>query len=102
MSSWTQIAWEWLQSLVGQHADYASVPHEEFDPSSRQKIVANAPPSSPQQICSAISLSQWLPTASQSADAADDLTAFDGLTEYEVEQTERSAFESFLQGYSLF
>ena len=102
MSSWTQIAWEWLQSLVEQHADYASLPCEEFDSSSRQQTGANAPPSSPQQIYSAISLSQWLPNASWSANAADDLTANDGLTEYEVEQTERSAFESFLQGYSLF
>ncbi len=49
---------------------------------------------SPVGICSAISLSQWLPDPLKSA-------APEGLTAYEVEQTERSAFESFLQGYSL-
>lgn len=44
-------------------------------------------------ICSAISLSQWL-DAVQPADSY-------GQSAYEVEQTERAAFESFLQGYSL-
>ena len=102
MSDYTQILWEWLQSLIWQQTDYASLPHEEANPSSRQKPDADALPRSPQHICSALSLSQWLPATSQSADAADRLTAYDGLTAYEVELTERSAFESFLQGYSLF
>lgn len=99
MPNWTQLIWEWLPSLVVQQTEYASLPCEDIDPASRQNTIANA---TPQQIHSAISLSHWLPAAFQSADAANGSTAHDGLTAYEVEQTERSARESFLQGYSLF
>lgn len=45
-------------------------------------------------ISSAISLSQWLNNPVTCAD-------LNGLHAYEVEQAERSAFESFMQGYSL-
>lgn len=99
MPSWTPLIWEWLPSLVVQQMGYASLPCEDVDPASKQSTNANA---TPQQILSAISLSHWLPAALQSADAANASTAHDGMTAYEAEQIERSAFESFLQGYSLF
>lgn len=99
MSSWTHPIWQWLQSLAGQQKEYASLPCEDTDPASRRNTAADA---TPQQIHTAISLSHWLPAALQSADAATDLTALDGLTACEAEQIDRSACESFLQGYSLF
>ena len=44
-------------------------------------------------ICSAISLSQWLDGVKPAE--------LQGQNAYEAEQTERAAFESFIQGYSL-
>lgn len=103
MSSWTEKLWEWLQSWIGQPYDCAYRSFlRELDLESSQDVDTAAATSLPQEIYSDISLSQWLPSAAQPADAADGLPAYDGLTAYEVEQTERSAFESFLQGYSLF
>lgn len=98
MSNWTEVVWEWLQSLLEQEDDFAyrSLPQKAPEPGSRADVSTTDPISTPQAIYSAVSLSQWLPAAFESADAANNTAPF------EVEQTERSASESFLQGYSLF
>ena len=97
MSNWTEVLWEWLKSVTKQEEDYAytSLPQEPMDSASRTDVSTTVPITETQTIYSVVSLSQWLPAALESADAAGTLTP------YEVEQTERSASESFLQGYSL-
>ncbi|KAL3136323.1 hypothetical protein ABBQ38_005587 [Trebouxia sp. C0009 RCD-2024] len=98
MSNWTEVVWEWLKSTTKQEEDYAYITLAEKppEPASRRDITTTVPVSTTQTIYSVVSLSQWLPAAFESANAANDLTPD------EVEQTERSARESFLQGYSLF
>ena len=97
MSNWTEVLWEWLKYVTKQEEDYAytSLPHEPVESASKKDVSTTVPMTKPKTIYSVVSLSQWLPAALESADAADT------LTQYEVEQTERSAYESFLQGYSL-
>lgn len=98
MSNWTEVVWEWLKSVTKREEDYAytTLPQKPTESGSRKDISTNGPISTPQTIYSVVSLSLWLPVAFESADAAGNLTP------YEVEQTERAAYESFLQGYSLF
>ena len=76
------------KSLLSEHATKAGVTtcHQQEAGSNRAD--------SPTAICSAISLSHWLPTSDKCSGA-------EGLSAYEVEHAERSAFDSFLQGYSL-
>lgn len=95
MSNWTDVIWEWWQSLVGHQADYAELPQADNEAATSQATSVPPATTTPVELYSALSLSQWLSHTPKAADAAD------GWNAYEVEQAERSAFESFMQGYSL-
>ena len=97
MSDWTEAVWEWLKSVLEQEENYAytSLPETPDEAASRRDVNTTASNAAAPAIYSVVSLSQWLPAAFESAVVPDKLTPF------EVEHTERSAFESFLQGYSL-
>ena len=90
---WSLVDWLWsIASCSSEHGLLSPIQSPEQLHSTETETVSNS--SESPAICTAISLSQWLQNPVSCADV-------NGLHAYEVEQAERSAFESFMQGYSL-
>jgi len=88
---WSLVDWLWsMASCNSEYGLQSPIPSSEHLHETETVSTSSEIPA----IFSAISLSQWLKNPVTRADV-------DGLHAYEVEQAERSAFESFLQGYSL-
>jgi len=90
---WSLVDWLWsMASCNSEHGLQSPIQSPEHLHSTETETISKS--SENPAICSAISLSQWLQSPASCADV-------NGLHAYEVEQAERSAFESFMQGYSL-
>jgi len=90
---WSLVDWLWsMASCNSEYGLQSPIPSPEHLHSTETETVSTS--SEMPAISSAISLSQWLNNPVTCADV-------NGLHAYEVEQAERSAFESFMQGYSL-